>query len=175
MEDKLHQFFKENDMDVFEPHQGHLERFQRKLAQNKKHKKTSFFWMSIAASVVLVIGFYLVSYQQQTYNLANVSPKMAEAQNFFITTINQELKEVERYRSLETETIIEDSLNEIEELEDQYQLLEKELSKRENKRQIIREMIQNYQQRLDLLEQLLSQLEKQQNPTKLELLDYEII
>ncbi|CAM1346890.1 hypothetical protein [Tenacibaculum crassostreae] len=176
MEDKLHQFFKDNDFDVFEPHQGHLNRFQRKLENPKKSKNPSFFWMSIAASVVLVLGFYLGSYQQQqTYGLADVSPKMAEAQNFFVTTINQELKEVEQFRNLETETIIEDSLNEIEELEDQYKSLEKDLAKRENKHQIVREMIQNYQQRLDVLEKLLIHLEQQQNPAKLELLDDEII
>ncbi|WP_435255061.1 hypothetical protein [Tenacibaculum sp. A30] len=176
MEDKLHQFFKENDFDVFEPHQGHLERFQRKLKNPKRNKKPSIFWMSIAASTVLILGFYLGNYQQQkTYTLADVSPKMAEAQNFFVTTLNQELKEVEQYRNLDTETVIEDSLNEIEELEDQYNSLEKELSKKENKHQIIREMIQNYQQRLDVLERLLLQLEQLQNPAKLELLDDEII
>lgn len=176
MEDKLHQFFKENDFDVFEPHQGHLNRFQRKLETPKRSKKTSYFWMSIAASVVLVLGFYLGSYQQKnTYDLADISPKMAEAQNFFVTTINQELKEVEQYRNLETETVIEDSLNEIEELEDQYKTLVKELSKRENKHQIIREMIQNYQQRLDVLEKLLLRLELQQNPAKIEILEDEII
>ena len=176
MEDKLHQFFKENDFDVFEPHQGHLNRFQRKLESPKRAKKPSYFWMSIAASVVLVLGFYLGSYQQKnTYDLADISPKMAEAQNFFVTTINQELKEVEQYRSLETEMVIEDSLNEIEELEDQYKTLVKELSKKENKHQIIREMIQNYQQRLDVLEKLLLRLELQQNPAKLEILEDEII
>ncbi|WP_425658986.1 hypothetical protein [Tenacibaculum ascidiaceicola] len=176
MEDKLHQFFKENDFDVFEPHQGHLNRFQRKLETPKRSKKPSYFWMSIAASVVLVLGFYLGSYQQKnTYDLADISPKMAEAQNFFVTTINQELKEVEQYRNLETETVIEDSLNEIEELEDQYKTLVKELSKRENKHQIIREMIQNYQQRLYVLEKLLLRLELQQNPAKIEILEDEII
>ncbi|WP_394421321.1 hypothetical protein [Tenacibaculum mesophilum] len=176
MEDKLHQFFKENDFDVFEPHQGHLNRFQRKLKSPKQAKRASYFWMSIAASIVLILGFYLGSYQQKnTYDLADISPKMAEAQNFFVTTINQELKEVEQYRNLETEMVIEDSLNEIEELEDQYKTLVKELSKRENKHQIIREMIQNYQQRLDVLEKLLLRLELQQNPAKLEILEDEII
>ncbi|WGH76375.1 hypothetical protein P8625_04235 [Tenacibaculum tangerinum] len=177
MEDKLHQFFKENDFDVFEPNQGHLNRFQRKLENPKQPKKPSYFWMSIAASIVLILGFYLGSYQQKNtyYDLADVSPKMAEAQNFFVTTINQELKEVEQYRNIDTEIIIEDSLNEIEELEDQYKTLTKELIKRENRYQIIREMIQNYQQRLTILEKLLLRLELQQNPAKLELLEDEII
>ena len=45
MEDKLHQFFKENDFDVFEPHQGHLNRFERKLQQPKKKKTPIFGWV----------------------------------------------------------------------------------------------------------------------------------
>ncbi len=176
MEDKLHQFFDDNDFDIFEPHSGHLERFQRKLKQPKKKTGPSFFWMSIAASVILVLGFYLGNYQQQqTYDLADVSPKMAEAQSFFVTTINQELKEIEQYRNIETETVIEDSLDEIEELTDQYKTLVTELSKNENKRQVIQQMIANYQERLNVLERLLLQLEQQKNPAKLELRDDEII
>ena len=176
MEDKLHQFFDDNDFDIFEPHSGHSDRFLRKLTQQKKSQKPTIFWMSIAASIVLVFGFYLGSYQQQNnYDLADVSPKMAEAQSFFVSTINQELKEIEQYRNIETETIIEDSLDEIEELEDRYKSLVEELTKNENKRQVIQKMIGNYQQRLTVLERLLLQLEQQKNPAKLELLDDEII
>ncbi|WP_420553598.1 hypothetical protein [Tenacibaculum aiptasiae] len=176
MEDKLHQFFDENDFDIFEPHSGHSDRFQRKLQQSKKNNKPTMFWMSIAASVILVLGFYLGSYQQKSvYDLADISPKMAEAQSFFVSTINQELKEIEQYRNIETESIIEDSLDEIEDLEDRYKILITELSKNDNKRQIIQKMINNYQQRLEILERLLLQLELQKNPAKLELKDDEII
>ena len=176
MEDKLHQFFEENDFDLLEPHSGHLDRFQRKLQQQKKNRKPPIFWMSIAASIVLVLGFYLGNYQQQkNYDLADVSPKMAETQSFFVTTINQELKEVERYRNIETERVIEDSLDEIENLEDSYKSLINELAKKENKRQVIQKMINNYQKRLKVLDKLLVQLDQQKNITKLELLDDEII
>ncbi|MGB1042391.1 MAG: hypothetical protein ACPGU6_03285 [Tenacibaculum sp.] len=176
MKDKLHQFFDDNDFDVFEPHSGHIDRFQRKLQAPKKQKKPSIFWMSIAASIILFLGFYLGNNQQQNrYDLADVSPKMAEAQNFFVSTINQELKEIEQYRSIDTETVIEDSLDKIEELEDKYNSLITELAKNENKRQVIQKMIGNYQQRLNVLEKLLLQLEQLKNPAKIELLDDEII
>ncbi|MCT4698974.1 hypothetical protein [Tenacibaculum haliotis] len=175
MDDKLHQFFDENDFDVFEPHSGHSDRFQRKLQSHKKQQKPTLFWMSIAASIILVLGFYIGSYQQnKSYELADVSPKMAETQSFFVTTINQELKEVEQYRTIETETIIEGSLDEIEELEDHHKSLINELAKNENKRLVIQKIIDNYQQRLIVLERLLVQLE-QQKTTKLAHLNDEII
>lgn len=176
MEDKLNQFFNENDFDILEPHSGHSNRFQRKLETNKKKTKPPLFWLSIAASIILILSFNLGRYQQnRDYDLANFSPKMAEAQRFFASTINQELKEIEQYRNIDTEKIIENSLDEIEELEDRYKSLINDFSNNENKRQIIQKMIRNYQQRLTVLERLLLQLDQQKNPTKLEFLDDEII
>ena len=130
---------------------------------------------SIAASITLIIGFYLGNYQQKTmYDLADVSPKMAEAQSFFVTTINQELKEVEQYRNIQTEAMIEDALENIEELEDHYKLLIDELTKQENKRLVIQKIINNYQQRLTVLNSLLLQLEQNKSIT-LKFLNDEII
>ena len=175
MEDKLHSFFTENDFDIHEPHTGHLNRFERKLNQPKK-QSFSWAWMSAAASVILIIGFYLGSFQQQkTYDLADISPKMAETQSFFVNTINQELKEVEKFRTIDTEIIIEDTLEELEELEDQYKSLVYELNHQDNKRQVIKGMIQNYQQRLSLLENLLEHLEQYKNPTQFNIENDEVI
>ncbi|CAL2081664.1 conserved protein of unknown function [Tenacibaculum dicentrarchi] len=176
MEDKLHQFFDENDFDISEPHSGHSDRFQKKLQQQKQQGKSSFFWMSIAASIILILGFCIGNYQQQkTYDLADISPKMAEAQHFFVSTINQELKEIETYRNIETQTLIEDSLKEIEKLENRYNGLINDLSKDENKKQIIRQMILNYQQRLQVLKTLFTQLDIYTNSEKLKIKDDEII
>ncbi|TYP98779.1 hypothetical protein C7447_10294 [Tenacibaculum adriaticum] len=176
MDDKLHTFFAESSFDTLEPHSGHEARFLRKLEHPKKGKNLSWKWMSIAASVVLFIGFYLgSSHQKYQYDLASVSPKMAEAQSFFVSTINQELKEIEKYRNLETESIIEDSLNEIEELEDNYKNLRQELKANGNERHAIQGMITNYQQRLEVLEKLLIQLELLNNPERLNIQNDEII
>lgn len=177
MEDKLHTYFSETDFDILEPHSGHFDRFQRKLElQQNKTKKTSWKWLSIAASVILLLGFYLGNIQgKESYDLRNVSPKMAEAENFFVSTINQELKEIEKYRTIETEVLIEDTLDQIEELEEQHKLFINELKSNANKKQIIKGIIANYQQRLTLLEELLSQLENKENPNNFEIKYNEII
>jgi cytoskeletal protein RodZ len=165
MEDKLHNFFSENDFDFQEPHSGHLERFERKLNQPKKTNRTSWKWLSVAASVVLVLGFWLGSnHKQQQMDLADVSPKMEEVQNYFVSTIHQELKDLEKNRSLETETIIEEALEQLEELEDNYKTFVKELNTDGNTRKIINAMIRNYQQRLEVLENVLLQIEEIKNP-----------
>lgn len=165
MEDKLHTFFTENDFDFQEPHSGHLERFERKLNYGKNEQKFSWKWLSVAASVILVIGFYLgSSHQKQQLDLADVSPKMEEVQNYFVTTIQTSLKSLESNRSLDTETIIEEALDELEDLEEEYNLFIVKLNIAENQTKVINAMIKNYQQRLQILENVLQQIEQIKNP-----------
>ena len=164
MEDKLHQFFTENKFDFQEPNNGHLERFQRKLNHPQKRKQTSWKWLSVAASVVLIFGFWLGSnHQKRQLDLADVSPKMEEVQSYFVSTIYQEIKTLEKNRNLETETIIEEALEELEELEDSYKVFVKDLTKNGNQKRIIGAMIRNYQKRLDILENTLKRIEKIKN------------
>ncbi|MCI2229684.1 hypothetical protein MC378_10950 [Polaribacter sp. MSW13] len=168
MEDKLYQFFSENEFDYKEPHSGHLERFERKLNAPNKINKTSWKWLSVAASVVLVLGFWLGSnHQKQQLDLADISPKMEEVQSYFVSTINQELKTLEKNRSLNTETIIEQALDQLEELEENYNIFITELNNNGNQRKIISAMIKNYQQRLEILENVLKQIEYIKNPNLL--------
>lgn len=175
MNDNLHDFFKENNFDIHEPHKGHEARFLKKLQQPKK-KTIPLKWMSLVASVLLLIGFFLGSqHQKKQYDLKDVSPKMAEVQNFFTTTISQELRDIEKYRTLDTETIIEKALDEIEELEDQYNKITVELKISGNKRFKIQRMIENYQQRVAILQRLLTQLDELENATKTNKQNDEII
>lgn len=168
MEDKLQQFFSENEFDFKEPHAGHLERFERKLNTPKQHRKTSWKWLSVAASVVLIFGFWLgTNHQKRQIDLADVSPKMEEVQNYFVSTIQQEVKTLEKNRSLETETIIENALEELEELEDSYKTFVAELNKNGQQKRVISAMIKNYQRRLEILERTLKLIDKIKNPNTL--------
>jgi undecaprenyl pyrophosphate synthase len=97
-------------------------------------------------------------------DLADVSPKMEEVQTYFVSTINQELKSLEKNRSLETETIIENALDQLEDLEDDYNDFVKDLNKNTNPKEVIAKMISNYQKRLEILENTLQQIEYIKNP-----------
>lgn len=164
MEDKLHNFFSENEFDFNEPHSGHLERFKNRLNAPKQQKKNSWRWLSVAASVVLIVGFWLgSSHQKRQLDLADVSPKMEEVQNYFVSTINHEIKTLEKNRNLDTETIIENALEELEELEDSYNTFVVELTKNGKHKRIISAMIKNYQKRLEILERTLNQIDQIKN------------
>ncbi|MFY7670858.1 hypothetical protein ACOSP6_07185 [Tenacibaculum sp. MEBiC06402] len=166
MEDKLKDFLSKSDVDIFDPHSGHEDRFFRKLEGQTKSRGISFKWLSVVASVVLLIGFYfgtLLSPKSEN-NIHNISPEMGETQMFFVNAINHELREIEKYRNLDTETIIEDALDDIEELEEHYQTYVKDLEFKGNEEQIIQAMVTNYQQRLKILKSLQSLLERLKNP-----------
>jgi energy-coupling factor transporter ATP-binding protein EcfA2 len=89
---------------------------------------------------------------------------MEEAQNYFLSTIHQEIKTLEKNRSLETEKIIENALDELEELEDNYNIFVRELSKNGKQKRVIGAMIKNYQRRLSILERTLKQIDHIKNP-----------
>lgn len=163
MENKFEQFFEETAFDIHEPHSSHFDRFERRLHTNQK-QRTPWKWLSVAASVVLLVGFWMGSnHQQEQLGLSNVSPKMAEAQNYFIATIKQELKEVEKHRNLSTEKVIEQAIDQLEELEDNYNMLTTELSKNGYEKRLILAMVNNYQERLAILQNVLEQIEKIKN------------
>lgn len=169
MEDKLHDFFSENEFDFHEPHSGHMQRFEKRLQGAQPQKRTSWRWMSVAASIVLLLGFYL-GYNVQTAapTLGGVSEKMEEVETYFVNTINFEIKELEKSRTLDTEEVIEKALERIEKLEDDYKAFIEELTNNGEQRQIIHEMIQNYQKRLDILQNTLQQIELIKNQKTLD-------
>lgn len=169
MEDKLHHFFSENDFDVHEPHSGHFDRFEKRLQGTKPQRKFSWGWMSVAASILLLVGFGLGNYTgKQENKLSSISPKMAEVETYFVSSLQVALVEVEKSRSLDTEKIIEHALEKIEELEDTYQGFVKEFENGGDQQRIINAMINNYQQRLDVLKSLSNQIEELKKQKNLE-------
>jgi len=164
MEDQLKNYFNKTDFDVDVPRFGHLDRFEKRLNPQEKKRKFSYKWMSAAASVILAIGFYLgANFTEQPLTLANVSPQMEETETFFVSTIKQELKEIEKVRNPNTERVIEDALNQLESLEDKYKELVKALNSSNDDRRVVYAMISNYQNRIDVLQNVLKQIDQINN------------
>lgn len=165
MKNQFNQFFKNTDFDIEEPRFGHLERFQDKLKNPAKKKKSfSYKWMSVAASVTLIVGFWLgANLTNNTLVLADVSPEMQEAEMFFVSTIKQELRTIEKFRNPTTERVIEDALNQLEKLDDKYQDLVKALNKSNSDRRVVYAMISNYQNRIEILQDVLTQIDEIKN------------
>lgn len=169
MEDKLHTFFSENEFDFHEPTAGHMKRFEKRLKGKKTQKQFSWQWMSVAASVVLLIGFSLGFMTKDNFSIAtNDSSKIQEVEAFFVSAINTELQEIEMNRNLQTEEIIEDALEQLEELDDSYKRYIQELDNSGEYRHILNDMIENYKKRLEILQSAMNQIDLVKNPEKLE-------
>ena len=166
MNDKLNKIFKrlENQFDIEEPNLGHFNRFEARLGTSsrsfRKKNFRVFSYVAVAASVVLLFGIWLgASFSESGMELASISSEMEETQSYFVATIENELETIELERNADTEQLIIDGLAQLNKLEEQYQLLTLELKENTEDKRIIYAMISNFQQRIDVLQSLLHQIE----------------
>ncbi|MCF6224390.1 MAG: hypothetical protein L3J34_11770 [Flavobacteriaceae bacterium] len=170
MKDNIENIFeaKRNNFDFEEPNIGHFNRFEAKLADQSIHAKktirTQWHWLAIAASVILVFGYWLGNNNDNTgLELADVSAKMEETQNFYAATIHKEIEQIQGQKTIENQVIINDAFDQLKILEDHYQQLKIELKESNEDKRVIFAMISNYQKRLEVLQNLVDQLEDFKN------------
>ena len=166
MKDNLDNIFKnlENEFDIEEPNIGHFNRFEAKLNASKSNSKSKLLkfiaTISIAASIILFVGIWIGSaYSSKGMELAGISTEMQETQSYFVNTIHKELQTIEKERNNTNNKIINDGLKQLKKLETQYQALTLELKESTGDKRIIYAMISNFQQRIDLLQSILFQIE----------------
>lgn len=176
-EENLEELFKnlEGHFDSLEPELGHEQRFLTKLNEPKKKvsiRTLPIIWwkpLSIAASLALLVALIYgqldlnPSLEQQ---VADISPEVANTQFYFASLIEEQVKELEAEDSPETKKIISDTMNQLKKLEQDYSHLESELLKGGNSKLILSAMITNFQTRIDLLNDVLSQIETIKNLKK---------
>lgn len=166
-EDNIDELFKETRpyFDQDEPRAGHRARFIEKLNAPADDTIKGVSWwkpLSIAASILLVAGVFL---GQNLWNetdrerIAEISPEISNSEFYFANIIEQQVKELEREKSPETKKIIEDALEQLALLELDYKKLEQDLLNGGNNNIILRSMIQNFQTRIDLMQDVLAQIE----------------
>ena len=171
MKNNIEDFFKEKrqEFDTTEPNVGHFERFQAKLNKveeaPKKKGGTPWYILAVAASVLLAFGYWMGNYNQdvgieQGIELADVSPKMQETQNFYVATIQKEVNEIKLKKTTANQKIIDDAFTQLELLETNYRKLTLELKESNADKRVIYAMITNFQSRLLVLQNLMDQLEE---------------
>jgi hypothetical protein len=177
----FNELFKDLDFDIEEPYSGHRDRFFKKLEEQQEvpaaKGKLRRLWtpvISIAASFLLaffLLGEFLGEERlANNSDLASVSPEMKQTQEFYTSLISKELTALKSESSPETKAIIDDALLQMEKLEKNYEELKKDLRKSGKDNRVIYAMIQNFQQRIDLLNNVLTQIE---NIKTLKTQDYE--
>lgn len=180
-EDKFQDFFKQNKADIpeIEPRTGHFERMQFKLENANALKKGRLISMRawlVAASGAILLGIalsysYLVPATLKSQGLASDSTKSkteqmqtekaeyADVELYYNMQINQKLKTLESNLQKDS-TSLEELIATLDGLEQQYLQLKKEIQMGVPNEQVTKRMIQNYQLRLELLNRVSGQLQK---------------
>jgi hypothetical protein len=117
-------------------------------------------WYLLAASIALIVSLWFNFKSQDNigYALSDVSEQMKETEDYFSSVIQSEIKKVSQQKNTNNTMIIDDALYQIEVLENEYVNLSKELKINGFEKRIIHAMIYNYQQRIEILQDLLSQI-----------------
>lgn len=159
-----------DELETQEPDTGHKNRFadrlqQREVAKEKKARWFSWRPVSIAASVLVLLGFSLLFIQAapQESDLASVSPEMKQTQSFFTGAINQELEALQNLKTPETKKIVADAIKQLTILETEYKSLKIDLKKSGQDKRVIYAMISNFQSRIDLLKEVAAQIDELKN------------
>ncbi len=169
MKDNLEQRFNElkDQFDFEEPSIGHFNRFEARLAETGNKGKAlqwnpkTWKWLAMAASFALLITLFIgVPKTESGMQLAEISPEMEETQSFFVTTIQNELESIDAQRTEENKDIIDSALAHLKILEEEYNQLTIELENSDQDKRVIFAMINNFQQRIEVLQTLLQQLDE---------------
>ncbi|WP_291871221.1 hypothetical protein [Maribacter sp.] len=162
----------QDTFDIEEPKEGHQNRFLEKLQEKNSavaiSKKNTSWWksLSIAASIAL-LGILVIAglHNNPTTKeqVAEISPEVSQSQVYFASLIEDQINELEKESTPETKKIIEDTLFQLNKLETNYTNLEQDLINGGNSKLILSAMITNFQTRIDLLNDVLTQIETTKN------------
>ncbi len=165
--DTIEQLFErlEGTFDLHETPKGHHQRFLEKVkADRDRSNRLPRWWgpMSIAATVILLLaaGLFYQNNENQPDGLASVSPEMEQTQSFFTTVISEELETLKSFKNEDTRILIDDTMNRLEVLEVEYKQLKTDLVESGNDKRVISAMIANFQNRIELLQQVIENIEE---------------
>lgn len=150
-----------HDFDIAEPSIGHFERFEKRLKKPTiKYNPKTWRWLVVAASIVFIFGFWIgLDKNDASLQLADISPKMEETQDYFSSVIRTEIAKVNTQKSSENTQLIDATFVRLENLEEQYKQLTLELKESGEDKRIVFAMISNFQQRIEILQDLLKHIE----------------
>jgi hypothetical protein len=179
MEDKLKKYINNNkgEFDSLDVSNDLWAKIERELPTSRLITPR-FQALKIAAIIILILGGSLVGYiigGAQNSEDSALNEKTQLQHNLAFEGMSEELVEVERYyineviyreNQIDKDEIDEDLLLEIELLKEEFESLKIELSKSIDPMKVIEAMVENYQQRIDLLQSILNQLNKEREELK---------
>jgi len=178
----IRELFKDDKVSHEKMPENHQNRFLNKLdkALPEQSAKSKFSWLSIAASVIALLGLSFGAYHffqskvdvkptvattnaAKTKTLGDVSPGLKKVEDYYLASINLELSKMKP--SPENKDLFDNYLVQLKELDMEYKRLSIELTESGPTELTVNALIDNLKLRLNLLYRLRSQL-KQLNTSK---------
>jgi len=135
---------------------GHLNKRQQQFNKAAQRQPKSWWWIGIAASLLVVLGIgYMYNQKVQPGNaLAQVNPQQAKKQVRFSSMIAQKADSLEVYAA-ENPELYQKFASDLERIQADYDLLKKDLVKSPNQEFVIRAMEKNLELQLQVVSQQL--------------------
>lgn len=172
---KLMENYPEESVNLSSNHAKKFEgMLQKELHNQKSSKRPIIQWLSIAASLALLVTVAVKYYPKtdigddpvkvidlpkttdQSISLGTISPELNTIETYYVNSINLALSELEM--TDENEDFIKQYLAKVAELSKEYKALTQELNTKGVNAQTIDALIQNLQLRLQLLNRLKKKL-----------------
>lgn len=179
MQQDLRELFKKNSKEQKPAfREGHEKRFLDQLEQElPRKKKSSFFKLKIAASLVVLVGLGYLIFEKYTQedpinvtvvekgkktetqigiSLGDLSPDLKKVENYYVANINFELSKLDV--SEQNKDFTDSYMLQLSDLNTEYKKLNIELNELGPNDQTISALIENLQLRLQLLQKLKKKL-----------------
>ena len=183
---------------------GHQKRFEDRLGKEfpKKKEHNSFFFLKIAAVLVVAlgVGFFFLNSGGDNFNgpsvvdipsekssvekedklepaennfqLSEVSPEFKKIEDYYMASLNIELSKINI--TPENKALIDSFMKQMAELDKEYQRLNTEIKETGPNEETLEAMIANLQLRLDLLYKLKNKLKEVKQSQDKEYENYEV-
>ena len=164
--------YKEENVELSANHSNKFEALLQSEIHQQKPKKKNYKWLSIAASVVLLISLAIKFYpteiidvpvkiEAKEISLGSISPEFQTIETYYKNSIKLEISQLDLTE--ENKEIVDSYLFKIAELTKNYKSLTLELNTNGVNDSIIDALISNLQLRLQLLKRLQKQLKQLKN------------
>ncbi|AZQ44290.1 hypothetical protein [Nonlabens ponticola] len=186
MKESMKEWFEQQDFDTADLKDGHAARFLQKLDDACEDQHTDgtsddidekpsgkLFTLAIikkwgiAAAILVLLGMgnFIVGQYNQSLT-PTVTPELAQKQDFYDLAIKSQLAALDRMQAPETERIIADVKANLAMLETDFKKIQKDFKVNADNPKVIDAMIQNYQNRIQLLEDAKDQIRSAQQQIK---------
>lgn len=170
MEDNWKKIFEDNKEKIREEFtlpSGHEKRFLDKLEQEfPLVEKPKFNYWKVAAVLIplMMLSIYYWTEMRpentdnQSFTLAEISPELGEAENQLAYLVEVNVKKVKSMETEENRELVDNSLNQLQNLQRDYNHLLDDLKESGGNPQVMKSVLMNLQLQVEVLETVLNQI-----------------